>query len=106
MNKRPRSGASTETPIDMTAEEGSTRGDNTNEHIQDVNQGGRDTEMQDAPSDDEGEEEGEHRGPERSPKKKKKRKDKHKKKSKDQEKEKDPPSILKPGRCSPAAKAA
>ena len=42
-----------ETPIDMTAEEGSTGGNNTNEHIQDVNQGGRDTEMRFESSDDE-----------------------------------------------------
>ena len=92
-NKRSRGGEAAQPTIDMTEDDASTEGD-TNAHINDMN-------MTDLLSDDEEKAEG--RGPERSPKKKKKRKDK-KRKDKSKEKEKEQPSILKPGRFSPAAK--
>ena len=91
-NKRTRGVEPVQPAIDMTEDDASTEGD-TNAHINDINM----TEL----SDDEEKPEG--RGPERSPKKKKKRKDK-KRKDKSKEKEKEQPSILKPGRFSPAAK--
>jgi hypothetical protein len=94
-NKRSRAEETEQTPIDVTEDDGSVGG-NTNDHINDMN-------MPDALSD---EDEEERRGPERSPKKKKKRKDKQSRKRKDKAKEteKEQPSILKPGRFSPATK--
>ena len=96
LNKRSRAEETAQPPIDVTEDDGSVGG-NTKDHINDMN-------MPDALSD---EEEEECRGQERSPKQKKKHKDKQSKKYKDKAKEteKEQPSILKPGRFSPATKA-
>ena len=101
-NKRPRDEPHQPSTNALDLEDGASFGEDVNSHINEINGGGKDEDMLKTTETSDEEEEEEVHDLEKSPEKKKKRKDK-KGKKKSNNKEKEPRSILKPGRFSPSA---
>jgi hypothetical protein len=101
-NKRPRDEALQPSTNALDLEDEASFNEDVNRHITNINCGGKDEDMLEPTETSEEEEEDDVRDLEKSPEKKKKRKEK-KGKRRSNTKEKEPRSILKPGRFSPSA---